>query len=68
MPPIMAIPFCINFACSDFKALRSSGLRARIIFSCMSRIDFICVSIIAMRLSEEVATAPAPADAWPTGV
>ncbi len=45
--PIIAIPSCMAFMCSDIRACRSSGVLAVIIFSCISCMAFICMSIWA---------------------
>src|SRR5450830_1289076 len=48
MPPIIAMQSCMVFMCSAISLLRSSGVLAFIIFSCMPCMVFIWASILAI--------------------
>src|SRR5450830_233184 len=46
--PIIAMPSCMAFMCSAISLLRSCGVLALIILSCMACMVFICASILAI--------------------
>jgi hypothetical protein len=74
MPPIIAIPSCMSFMCSAISALRSCGVLACIILSCITRMDFMCSSMRALATSWPpigMAGAAVGVAAWavlPTGI